>query len=117
GRAARAAVPDRRPGTVPRRGRTDARAAPRRVRPPAQAMSGSVASLPVEPLPGLAVRALTASLPQPLASLPPQEWLAALLQAGAAAPMTSSDALRKAVRDVLRQRGYRPTGRGKPSSE
>jgi DNA/RNA-binding domain of Phe-tRNA-synthetase-like protein len=80
-------------------------------------MSELVASLPVEPLPGLGVRALTALLPQPLGSLPPQEWLTALLQAGTAAPMTSSDALRKAVRDVLRQRGYRPTGRGKPSSE
>lgn len=74
-------------------------------------------SLPAEPLPGLAVRALQALLPGPLASLPEAPWLPPLLQAGAPAPMTSSDELRKAVRDVLRQRGYRPTGRGKPSSE
>lgn len=33
------------------------------------------------------------------------------------APEPMDDALRKAVRDMLRTHGYRPTGRGKPSSE
>ena len=34
-----------------------------------------------------------------------------------AAPMASDDAVRKAVRDLLRHGGYKPTGRGKPASE
>lgn len=40
-----------------------------------------------------------------------------LLRSDAAAPMTSDDAVRKAVRDLLRFGGYKPTGRGKPASE
>jgi DNA/RNA-binding domain of Phe-tRNA-synthetase-like protein len=40
-----------------------------------------------------------------------------LLRAGVAAPMASDDAVRKAVRDLLRHGGYKPTGRGKPASE
>jgi len=32
-------------------------------------------------------------------------------------PMSSDDAVRKAVRDLLRYGGYKPTGRGKPASE
>jgi DNA/RNA-binding domain of Phe-tRNA-synthetase-like protein len=39
------------------------------------------------------------------------------LRAGAAAPLASDDAVRKAVRDLLRHGGYKPTGRGKPASE
>lgn len=34
-----------------------------------------------------------------------------------AAPVASSDAVRAAVRDLLRHGGYKPTGRGKPASE
>jgi DNA/RNA-binding domain of Phe-tRNA-synthetase-like protein len=34
-----------------------------------------------------------------------------------AAPLRSDDAVRTAVRDLLRHGGYKPTGRGKPSSE
>lgn len=41
----------------------------------------------------------------------------ALLRTDAVAPMTSDDAVRKAVRDLLRFGGYKPTGRGKPASE
>ena len=33
------------------------------------------------------------------------------------APFTADDAVRSAVRDVLRFGGYKPTGRGKPASE
>ncbi|HLQ39196.1 MAG TPA: phenylalanine--tRNA ligase beta subunit-related protein [Planctomycetota bacterium] len=67
--------------------------------------------------PDLAVRALTAELPRPLGELPSPEWLAALLVPGAVAPLRPDEALRTAVRDLLRRRGYKPTGRGKPSSE
>lgn len=40
-----------------------------------------------------------------------------LLALGASAPFSSDDGVRKAVRDLLRQGGYKPTGRGKPASE
>ncbi len=63
----------------------------------------------VEPLPGLCVVALCAEFASPMSSLP-------TLPVPLSAPEPDSD-LRTAVRDMLRQRGYRPTGRGKPSSE
>jgi DNA/RNA-binding domain of Phe-tRNA-synthetase-like protein len=71
----------------------------------------------VAPYPGLRVTTRAIGLPRPLGELPSPEWLVALLAAGAEAPVRSDDGVRKAVRDLLRQRGYRPTGRGKPSSE
>lgn len=55
--------------------------------------------------------------PRPLGELPPSAELAALLRPGATAPVATDDAVRKAVRDLLRHGGYKPTGRGKPSSE
>jgi DNA/RNA-binding domain of Phe-tRNA-synthetase-like protein len=77
-------------------------------------MSGA---LPCEPLVAFAPRLLLAGLPRALADLPSPEWLRALLHPAAAAPLRPDEGLRAAVRDLLRQRGYRPTGRGKPSSE
>jgi DNA/RNA-binding domain of Phe-tRNA-synthetase-like protein len=53
----------------------------------------------------------------PLGSLPSPDWLAALLHPGAAVPVSRSEELRGAVRDLLRHGGYKPTGRGKPASE
>ncbi len=43
--------------------------------------------------------------------------LAALMKLDAAAPVSSDDRVRAAVRDLLRHGGYKPTGRGKPASE
>lgn len=63
----------------------------------------------VESLPGLAVVVLRATFASPLGEL-------GALPVPAGAPEVDA-ALRTEVRDVLRQRGYRPTGRGKPSSE
>ena len=63
----------------------------------------------VEPLPGLCVVVLRAEFASPMSSLP-------TLPVPSSAPEPDAD-LRTAVRDMLRQRGYRPTGRGKPSSE
>jgi len=40
-----------------------------------------------------------------------------LMRLEAQAPLTRSEALRGAVRDMLRHGGYKPTGRGKPASE
>lgn len=73
--------------------------------------------LPVAPYPGLAVGAFAASFPAPLGSLPSPPWLTALLQPDADAPLGRDEDVRLAVRDLLRQRGYKPTGRGKPASE
>jgi DNA/RNA-binding domain of Phe-tRNA-synthetase-like protein len=67
------------------------------------------APVQVEALPGLRVAMLRGEFPQPLVELP-------VLPPPTSAPEPDAD-LRTAVRDMLRQRGYRPTGRGKPSSE
>ena len=40
-----------------------------------------------------------------------------LLRADAKAPLSATDEVRTAVRDLLRKGGYKPTGRGKPASE
>ncbi|HEX6812113.1 MAG TPA: phenylalanine--tRNA ligase beta subunit-related protein [Planctomycetota bacterium] len=74
-------------------------------------------NLPVPAYPGLSLQALVATLPQPLEALPSPAWLQALLRLDAEAPLRSSEPVRVAVRDLLRGHGYRPTGRGKPSSE
>lgn len=74
-------------------------------------------NLPVVAYPGLSLHALVAELPAPLDRLPSPPWLVDLLRRDAAAPVSSSEGLRTAVRDLLRAHGYRPTGRGKPSSE
>lgn len=77
----------------------------------------SALEVQVEPLPGLAVHVLAAVLPVPLGEVLADPRVGALLAADAPAPLAPDETLRRAVRDVLRQRGYRPTGRGKPSSE
>ena len=73
--------------------------------------------LAVAPHPLLRVRAFTTEFPAALGELPAGEIHARLLVPGAAAPFASSDAVRAAVRDLLRHGGYKPTGRGKPASE
>ncbi|HEX4459072.1 MAG TPA: hypothetical protein VIA18_13940, partial [Polyangia bacterium] len=66
----------------------------------------------------LEVGAFVSELPSPLAQLPSPDWLRALLVPTAEAPVaTADDTVRAAVRDMLRARGYKPTGRGKPASE
>src|SRR5262245_4957359 len=67
--------------------------------------------------PALDAGTFTTTFPRPLAEMTSPESLLALLRPGSAAPMSSDDAVRKAVRDLLRHGGYKPTGRGKPASE
>lgn len=72
------------------------------------------------PNPELELIVIEADLPVPLAELPLQADLTAMLAppedvASPFSPVT--DAVRAAVRDLLRFGGYKPTGRGKPSSE
>jgi DNA/RNA-binding domain of Phe-tRNA-synthetase-like protein len=67
--------------------------------------------------PSLVVRHFFTNFSTRLGELPSPEWLVALLDASAPAPVQRSEELRGAVRDMLRFGGYKPTGRGKPASE
>ena len=67
--------------------------------------------------PLLAARAIRSVLPGPLEQHPSPPWLCELLALDAKTPLSWSDELRGAVRDMLRHSGYKPTGRGKPASE
>jgi len=58
-----------------------------------------------------------AEFPRPLGDLPVPPWLSALLTLDADAPVRRDEATRERIRDLLRRGGYKPTGRGKPSSE
>ncbi len=74
-------------------------------------------SISIDPHPLLRVAAFTTTLPRPLGELPTPPDLLALLRDDAPAPLARDEAVRGAVRDLLRQGGYKPTGRGKPASE
>jgi DNA/RNA-binding domain of Phe-tRNA-synthetase-like protein len=73
--------------------------------------------LTIDPHPLLRVAAFTTTFPAPLGELTTPPAVLALLGADAPAPMQRDEAVRGAVRDLLRQGGYKPTGRGKPASE
>jgi len=68
----------------------------------------------VEEHPALELGLVAAELPKDAAS---PEWLVALLDLEADAPLERDESCRAAVRDLLRHGGYKPTGRGKPASE
>jgi DNA/RNA-binding domain of Phe-tRNA-synthetase-like protein len=65
----------------------------------------------------LKVACFETTFPRPLGEMPSPSWLVALLALDAEAPLARSEDVRAAVRDMLRQGGYKPTGRGKPASE
>ncbi|UQA58419.1 phenylalanine--tRNA ligase beta subunit-related protein [Polyangium aurulentum] len=77
--------------------------------------------LTVDPHPLLEIAAFATTFPAPLGELPAPDALRGLLsleaEALSRAPLRSDEAVRSAVRDLLRHGGYKPTGRGKPSSE
>ncbi len=66
--------------------------------------------------PLLAFGAFVTRFPEPLGASP-ASLLTLLALDVADAPLTRDEDLRRAVRDMLRQGGYKPTGRGKPASE
>ena len=74
-------------------------------------------TIPIDDAPQLDLQTCAVRLPAPLGELPSPEWLVQLLQADAPAPLAPPAGLRESVRDLLRGHGYKPTGRGKPSSE
>jgi DNA/RNA-binding domain of Phe-tRNA-synthetase-like protein len=73
--------------------------------------------LTIDPLPLLDLRAFVTSFPHPLGEAPSRPELRALLALDAAAPLRSDDSVRETVRALLRQGGFKPTGRSKPASE
>ncbi len=73
--------------------------------------------LTVEPHPLLDLGAFVTEFPAPLGELPPRPELEALFSLDVAAPLKSGDTIRRAVRDLLRRGGFKPTGRNKPASE
>jgi DNA/RNA-binding domain of Phe-tRNA-synthetase-like protein len=72
--------------------------------------------LAVAPHPLLVLRAFVTEFPVPLGKLP-RDTYRDLLAPGARAPVRGSEEVRRAIRDLLRHGGYKPTGRGKPASE
>jgi DNA/RNA-binding domain of Phe-tRNA-synthetase-like protein len=73
--------------------------------------------LTTEPHPLLDLRAFVTTFPRPLGEMPSPPGLQALLSLAAPAPLQSDDGVREAVRQLLRQGGFKPTGRSKPASE
>jgi DNA/RNA-binding domain of Phe-tRNA-synthetase-like protein len=71
----------------------------------------------IEPHPSLRTVIFETELRRPLGEASTPEWLTDLLRTDASVPLHRSEALRTAVRDMLRHGGYKPTGRGKPASE
>lgn len=65
----------------------------------------------------LRIAAFETTFPAPLGDRPSPDWLVHLLKLEASAPFQPGEELRVAIRDMLRQGGYKPTGRGKPASE
>jgi DNA/RNA-binding domain of Phe-tRNA-synthetase-like protein len=78
-------------------------------------VSAPTIALDAHPL--LRVAAFATTLPAPLGALATPPDVLALLALDAPAPLARDEAVRAAVRDLLRHGGYKPTGRGKPASE
>jgi DNA/RNA-binding domain of Phe-tRNA-synthetase-like protein len=76
-----------------------------------------VTALDVVDYPDLDLRCLRATTQAPLGASASPGWLVELLAVSAPAEVQAPDWVRPTVRDLFRHRGYRPTGRGKPSAE
>ncbi len=76
-----------------------------------------MADITIDPHPLLRVTAFVTEFPSPLAELTASPIALEELRLETHAPVSADDALRGAVRDLLRHGGYKPTGRGKPASE
>ena len=74
-------------------------------------------SLSIDDHPLLDAGRLWANFAAPLSDRPSPGWLVELLSAEAKTPLSATDEVRGAVRDLLRHGGYKPSGRGKPASE
>ena len=75
------------------------------------------AQLLVDAHPLLRIAAFTTTFPDALERCPTPAGVITMLAPDAPAPFQRDEAVRSAVRDLLRHGGYKPTGRGKPASE
>jgi DNA/RNA-binding domain of Phe-tRNA-synthetase-like protein len=73
--------------------------------------------LTIDPHSLLDLAAFVSEFPRPLGEMPSPEEVRALLALEAKAPLEADDAVREAVRALLRKGGFKPTGRSKPASE
>ena len=74
--------------------------------------------LTIDPHPLLDLRAFVTTWPAPLGELPAPAWLQALAAIDAEVPFSPfDDAIKGAVRDLLRHGGFKPAGRSKPCNE
>lgn len=73
--------------------------------------------LTVDPHPLLDLRAFVTAFPRRLGEMSSSPDLLSQLSLKAQAPLQSDDKVREAVRTLLRQHGFKPTGRSKPASE
>lgn len=71
----------------------------------------------IQPHPLLDLRAFTTIFPKPLGELESPAALRGLLSLTAPTPLDSDNAVREAVRALLRHGGFKPAGRSKPASE
>jgi DNA/RNA-binding domain of Phe-tRNA-synthetase-like protein len=74
-------------------------------------------TIEIAPHPAALIAAFATRFPAPLGDLETPAQVLDSLRPGAEAPLARDEAVRAAVRDMLRHGGYRPTGRGKPASE
>jgi DNA/RNA-binding domain of Phe-tRNA-synthetase-like protein len=73
--------------------------------------------LNADPHPLLDLRAFITQFPRPLGEMPTTPEITSLFNLAAAAPLKSDELVRQAVRQLLREGGFKPTGRSKPASE
>ncbi len=73
--------------------------------------------LSIDPHPLLDLRAFVTCFPRRLGEMQSPPEMHELLRGGASVPLSSDDAVREAVRGMLRHGGFKPTGRSKPASE
>lgn len=73
--------------------------------------------LTIDPHPLLDARVFLAKFSEPLGAIATPARVREGLSLSASAPLSADDAVRGHIRDLLRHGGYKPTGRGKPSSE
>ncbi len=73
--------------------------------------------LHLHPNPLLCLAAIEAQYTRTIGEMCSPPWLRELLRTEAESPVERSEALRSAVRDLLRAGGFKPSGRNKPSSE
>ncbi len=74
-------------------------------------------AMAVAPHPLLEVGAFVMRFAAPLGTTVTPEAIRALAGAGAEAPLAASEVVKTAARDLLRQGGFKPSGRSKPASE